>query len=167
MSVFMSADIARSREISWAAIAAMYVVASDSPIGAVVDSVFFRSFAGVEIRRLDGNVVEVFCRCDRQVAAQRYATSAGDRLVGHFDSQRTAEELWNDENAVPVAAGWPVIEVDTTGVVDLESLARQILAATSGPRPHRAMTPSHHSGMRLRTGWSRKCLSIWRFVLTH
>src|SRR5262249_55734553 len=82
-------------------------------------------------------VVEVFCRCDPAIAAQRYARRAGTRADGHFDAERTIEELWNDDVAQPVTGGWPVIEVDTTARVDITSLAARIRAAAATPRPLR------------------------------
>ena len=66
--------------------------------------------------------VEVFCRCDRDVAAARYAAWAGTRAAGHFDGQRRPDELWNDEVAEPVARPWPVIEVHTYRSVDVGAL---------------------------------------------
>ena len=84
------------------------------------------------LRRLPGAVVEVFCRCDPAVAAERYALRAGSRDAGHFDASRASGELWNDEVARPVAGGWPVIEVDTAVPVDLEGLIEAIRAA-EGP----------------------------------
>jgi hypothetical protein len=73
----------------------------------------------------------VFCRCDPQTAHRRYALRAGTRNAGHFDAVRTHGELWNDEVARPVAGGWPVIEVSTTGPIDVESLIVQIGAAAA------------------------------------
>jgi hypothetical protein len=35
-----------------------------------------------------------------------------------------AREIWNDEVARPVAGGWPMIEVDTTGPVELGRSSR-------------------------------------------
>ena len=40
--------------------------------------------------------------------------------------ERTADELWNAEVGAPVAAGWPVLEVDTGGPVDVPRLARRV-----------------------------------------
>jgi hypothetical protein len=82
---------------------------------------------------LPGDIVEVFCRCDRAVAAQRYAGRAGTRAAGHLDAERVAAELWNDEVARPVDGGWPVIEVDTTTPVELGPLIAAIRAAAGAP----------------------------------
>jgi hypothetical protein len=77
--------------------------------------------------------VEVFCRCDPAVAAQRYARRAGTRAAGHLDAERMAGELWNDEVARPVAGGWPVIEVDTATPVETGPLIVAIRAAAGAP----------------------------------
>ena len=77
------------------------------------------------VRTLPGPTVEVFCRCDRDVALRRYRARANGRDAGHFDDERSDGELWHDEVNQPVAGGWPVVEVDTNGPVVLgEFLAR-------------------------------------------
>ena len=77
--------------------------------------------------------MEVFCRCDRAVAARRYARRAGTRAVGHLDAERAAGELWNDDVARPVAGGWPVTAVDTTTPVELGPLIARIRAVAGAP----------------------------------
>jgi hypothetical protein len=79
-----------------------------------------------DLAALPGPVIEVFCSCDRDVAALRYRTRAGTRHAGHFDRARTADELWNGEISEPVAGGWPVLNVDTNGPVDLPAVADRI-----------------------------------------
>jgi hypothetical protein len=64
------------------------------------------------------------------VLRARYADRSAGRGTGYFDTERTAEELWNDEVSTPVAAGWPVVEVDTGAEVDVTALARRVCAAT-------------------------------------
>jgi hypothetical protein len=99
--------------------------------GAVLESVWRRSRARAELGRLPGHIVEVFCRCDPQLAAQRYALRAGTRAAGHFDAQRTLAELWNGEVGQPVAGGWPVIDVDTSGPIEVAPLIAHIRAAAN------------------------------------
>ena len=78
----------------------------------------------------------MFCRCDPEVAAQRYALRANSRPAGHFDAERVAGELWDDDEvARPVAGGWPVISVDTAEPVDVEALAAAIGAAAGTGLP--------------------------------
>jgi predicted kinase len=125
-------DIEASRRIGGAAVAVMLAVAAESPVGAVLESTFFRSKAVVDLARLPGSVVEVFCRCRPEVAGARYTARAGSRGAGHFDHQRRPDELWNDEVAEPVGGAWPVIEVDTNEPVDTGRLLLAVRAAMIG-----------------------------------
>lgn len=83
MSVLAVPDVEASRQLGQAAIRAMLALAAASPIGAVLESNFNRLRAGDELRALPGEVLEVFCRCDREVAARRYRARAGTRHAGH------------------------------------------------------------------------------------
>lgn len=139
LTVLPPLDVQASRVIGAASVITLLAVAAESQ-GAVLESVWRRSVAVAELSRLPGDVVEVFCRCDRQVAARRRELRAGSRAAGHFESERTAGELWNDEVAQPVAGGWPVIEASTNEPVDIEPLVTRIYeaaterrAADSGP----------------------------------
>jgi predicted kinase len=128
MSVLPVPDIETSRQVGRGAVAAMLAVAAESPVGAVIESNFYRSVAGDVLRRLPGHVIEVFCRCQRSTAVQRYETRAGTRHAGHFDGIRSQEELWNEEVAKPVAGGWPVLEVNTEAPVNLDEVVAFIRA---------------------------------------
>lgn len=119
-------DIEASRRLGRAAVQTMLAIAAASPVGAVLESNFYRSFAGPELERLPGMVIEVFCRCDRGVAVARYHARAGSRHPGHFDAVRAPDELWNDDISEPVAGGWPVIEVDTNTTIDEHAVALQV-----------------------------------------
>lgn len=122
MCVLDVPDIEASRRLGRAAVAAMLAVAAASPVGAVIESTFYRSVAVDELARLPGGVVELFCRCDADTARRRFHERAGSRHAGHFDTLRTADELWNPELREPVAGGWPVLEVDTNEPVDLDAV---------------------------------------------
>jgi hypothetical protein len=119
MAVLPVPDVEASRQLGRGAVAAMLAVAAESPVGAVIESNFYRSVAAETLGHLPGAIIEVFCRCDQTVAVERYRRRAGTRHAGHFDAVRTLEELWNEEVAEPVAGGWPVIEVDTNHPVDV------------------------------------------------
>ena len=125
-------DVETSRQVGGAAVAVMLAVAAESPVGAVIESNFFRSKAIADLTALPGHVVEVFCRCRRDVAAARYAARAGTRAPGHFDHDRHPDELWNDEVSEPVAGPWPLIEVDTDRPVDVEFLLVAVRTAMIG-----------------------------------
>jgi adenylylsulfate kinase-like enzyme len=131
MKVLAVPDVESSRLIGRGAVAAMLAVAGESSVGAVIESNFYRSVAAAEIERLPGQVIEVFCRCDRAVAIQRYGVRAGTRHAGHFDGVRDEDELWNDEVAEPVAGGWPLLEVETNTPVDISAIVRFVRRSTA------------------------------------
>ena len=133
MSVLPVPDVEASRQLGRASVVAMLAVAAQAPLGAVIESTFHRSRALDDLRRLPGAVVEVFCRCDARVARARYQARAESRHAGHFDSIRTVEELWNDEVAKPVAGGWPLMEVDTNGSVDVAAVVRFVRGSLRAP----------------------------------
>lgn len=135
MTVLPVPDVPASRAIGRASVVALFAVAAQAP-GAVLETVWHRSRSLADLSGLPGNIVEVFCRCDRAVAARRYADRAG-RAAGHLDAERTAAEIWNDDVARPVAGGWPVIELDTTTPVELGPLVAEIRAAV-GAAPTRS-----------------------------
>ena len=143
MAVSAPADVDESRAAGRAAVAVMFAVAADAPAGAVLESVFYRSRAIEDVRALPGRLVEVFCRCDPAVAMARYRARQGTRHQGHFDRDRTEDELRHPEIVEPVAGGWPVLVVNTSEPVDFEALARDVdalvgnaaRAATHGTAP--------------------------------
>jgi predicted kinase len=142
MSVLPVPDVEASRQIGRGAVAAMLAVAAESPVGAVIESNFYRSVAADALGQLPGEVIEVFCRCEQATAGERYRTRAGTRHGGHFDADRSIDELWNDEVAAPVAGGWPVLEVDTNRPVDLVDVFAFI-------RHYHGVTPRHRSKMAM------------------
>ena len=119
MSVLPVPDVRASRDLGRGAVVAMLAVASDSTVGGVLEAPFQRTLAAPGLRDLPGRIVELFCRCERAGAAERYRERAATRHPGHLDLGRTIDELWNDEVIEPVAGGWPVLEGDTNAPVDL------------------------------------------------
>ncbi len=68
--------------------------------------------------------------CSRSPAPrERYAARSIGRGAGYFDLDRDPAELWNAEVGTPVAGGWPVLEVDTAGQVDVAALGARLVAA--------------------------------------
>ncbi len=122
MSVLAVHDVAASKLIGQAAMEVMYAVAGASPTGAILEANFHRSVSVAPLRALPGSVMEVFCRCDRQIALSRYRARSEDRHPGHLDHLRTDDELWNDEVTTPLAGGWAVLEIDTTGPVSIPTV---------------------------------------------
>lgn len=133
MTVLPVPDVDASREIGRAAVAAVYALARANG-GGVLDSVWHRSRALIDLAALPGRIVEVCCRCDRAVVEERYRRRGRDRVAGHFSSARTSAELWSTETTEPVAGGWPVIDVDTTGPVDVVACTAAVLAGFESRR---------------------------------
>ena len=126
MSVLAVPDVETSRLIGGAAVEVMYSVAASSPVGAVLEANFHRSISRVGIQTLPGKIIEVFCRCDREVALSRYRERSEQRHPGHFDERRTDDEVWNEEVTSPVAGDWTVIEVNTDHPVDISVVVKDI-----------------------------------------
>lgn len=118
--------VEESRALGRAAVETMLAIAHTSP-GAVLES-NFAAHAVQALRTLPGTIVEVRCRCPRDLALSRYRARAASRHPGHLDAERDDAELWNDELLTPLGLG-PLIEVDTAGAVDVEALAAEIRAA--------------------------------------
>jgi hypothetical protein len=118
----------------------MLNVAAATPAGAVLDSTFF-PYAFAQLRSLPGTLVEVHCRCPREVAVARYTARSPTRHAGHLDADRQPVELWNDQNTRPTGIA-PAIVVDTTAPVDVAAVVRRIndlarAESTICPRPLR------------------------------
>lgn len=133
LSVLEAPDVATSQRLGRAAVAALLAMATEAG-SCVLESVWHRSRAVEDLAQLPGPVVEVFCRAPVELLRSRYRERSGSRLAGYFDSVRTEETLWNDDNNHPVAGGWPVLVVDTSVEVDLPALAARVRQARS-PRP--------------------------------
>jgi len=113
-----AADVEGSRRAG-CAMEVLFAVAAASPTGGVLEANFHRTPARPSIRELPGRSVEVLCRCPREVARALYRARTGRRVAGHFDADRTDDDLWHPEVNEPVAGGWPLVEVDTDRPVDM------------------------------------------------
>jgi predicted kinase len=115
-------NVKESSELGAASLRVLYEVARLCPAGAILDANFYRDFALEEIERLPGKKVEVFCRCDEDVAQSRYRARSDSRHPGHFDSHRSWRQLWSARTTEPISVGWPVVEVNTTNMVNVEKV---------------------------------------------
>ncbi|MFL6135982.1 MAG: AAA family ATPase [Nocardioidaceae bacterium] len=112
-----------SRDLGRAAVFAVLRAARGCR-AAVIDSTWF-DYALPLTRDLPGRKVEVRCRVPLAVVRERYANRIRDER--HLDVLRSEAELWGQEVA-PLGIG-PLVEVDTTGPVDVEHLASVIRTA--------------------------------------
>jgi predicted kinase len=96
-------------------------VARDAP-GAVLDTFVHEDWKH-RLGGLPGTIAEVHCACAVEVARARYAKR--ERHPCHFDTAQLADafDRWVREDARPLDLGGPLIEVDTTGPVDVGSVA--------------------------------------------
>jgi predicted kinase len=122
--------VEESRRLGRAAVEVMLAVVRTSP-GAVLDSTFY-PYAIPALQSLPGRIVEIRCRCERDVARERYRSRAQERHAGHLDALRREPELWNDELLTPIGIGH-LIEVDTSTTVDIDGLVRHISALAASP----------------------------------
>ncbi len=127
------ADVEASRRLGRAAVLAALRVARDCP-AAVIDSTWF-DYALPLVRCLSGPIVEVRCVVPLEIARRRFAARARDER--HLDELREDSELWGRPVA-PLGVG-PLIEVDTSGPVDVAALASRppLLWLLGHPRPSR------------------------------
>lgn len=114
--------VAESRRLGQAAVLAMLRVASRCP-GAVMDSTWF-DYALPLARALPGQLIEVHCTVPRDVARARHQARAGHRHAGHLDAERSDQELWGEPPPSPALG--PVIQVDTSGDVDISQLIEKL-----------------------------------------
>lgn len=74
------ADVEESRMLGRGAVMAMLTIAKSSP-GAVMDSTFF-PYTFPHLKALPGPLVEIRCRCSREVAEARYRARSATRHPG-------------------------------------------------------------------------------------
>jgi hypothetical protein len=82
-----------------------------------------------KLAALPGPLVEVYCRCPPQLAAERYAARHAGRHPTHVSGEVSLEQLAEFDR--PLALG-PVIEVETGAAVDVAALADAVRAALAG-----------------------------------
>jgi predicted kinase len=122
-------DRAWSRRLGRASYEVLYAVAAALPAG-VLDA----NFGPVAVPRLlalDAHLIEVCCCCPVAEVERRFTARAPHRHPGHVDHQLAPELVrW----AGPLGLGGPVLEVDTTRLVDVARVAAWV-------RAHRAAVP--------------------------
>jgi predicted kinase len=116
------ADVEASRRLGRGAVRAMLTVARRCP-DAVLDSTWFDD-ARPFVDALPRPLVEVRCIVDKQVARSRYLARSGERHAGHLDLERSDDELWG--RPVQRLGVGPLVEVDTSGPIDVPAVALRI-----------------------------------------
>lgn len=119
-------DLQFSRRLGYAAMELLWALAERCP-QAVLEANFRPKDADVEKRAaaMGDHVVEVFCRCPDEEIMRRYAAraEAGERHPVHVLTALLPEYLKDFDRPIGVGR---VIEVDTTHLVDIQTLAAAI-----------------------------------------
>ena len=122
-------DLYWSRKLGGAAMEVLWALAARS--SRVILEANFRPHSDYERGRLSAlsdRIVEVYCSCPPTVATQRYESRAAQpdhhpaHVTPHLDPALLAEF---DQ---PIGIG-PVIEIDTTEPVDVQSVAKRVIDA--------------------------------------
>ena len=114
-----------SKTLSRAADAAMVEIASRVP-SALLDNYWYAETVEGLLAPLGGApIIEVYCRVDGELARSR--TQLRERHPGHADSQNPTHASF--VRTFPLGLLGPVIEVDTTGPVDIPHVASEVRAA--------------------------------------
>ncbi len=122
-------DLEWSQSLGKAAHMVMYGIAGE--VGsAILESHFWRGVAEDDLRALGRPLIQVYCRCPTEIAAERYRqrASSPDRHPGHLAEHQTEEvtRSWREAEALPLALDGPVVEVLTTEPVDIASVASKV-----------------------------------------
>ncbi|MBK5222342.1 MAG: AAA family ATPase [Acidimicrobiia bacterium] len=114
-----------SRRMGRASMAVLYRIADTCP-SAVIEAVFHRAVSVDDLHALGKPLIELHCMCEPELAIARFRQRAEvERHPGHLDSRQPSnklEELVLD-GCKPLHLGGPLLEVDTTGEIDVEAVA--------------------------------------------
>ena len=98
----------------------------------MLESHFWHGVSEADLHNLRRPLIQVYCRCPIELAIERYTRRIddADRHPGHVPEHQTAELIarWSAVEPTPLALEAPLIEVDTTGPVDVQALAHQVVA---------------------------------------
>jgi predicted kinase len=123
--------LAWSQTLSRAADAAMVRIAQDLD-GAVLDNFWYAETVDELLAPLPRPIIEVFCRCDPEVAYERFRGRV--RHPGHADQERDPDSLrapfFTRANKLPLRTLGPVVEANTERPVDVNLVAAQVVEAT-------------------------------------
>lgn len=127
--VLGTGDLEWSQRLGRAAHEVMYSVARETR-SAVLESHFWRGVAENDLRALGRPLIQVYCRCPTELAAERYRrrVSSPERHPGHLAEHQSEEvtRSWRETEPEPLSLDGPLLEVLTTKPVDINALASTI-----------------------------------------
>jgi len=123
-------DLDWSQRLGRAGHVVMYSLAATFP-RVILEAHFRRGFAEPELQALNRRIVQIYCRCPVDVAAERYRRRIDDpdRHAGHLPEHQSDQVIERWMNEVPTPLDLPnalLVEVDTTGPVDIGANATSI-----------------------------------------
>jgi predicted kinase len=122
-------DLEWSQRLGRASHQVMYALASRMhPV--MLESHFWAGVAEPELLALGRPLLQIYCSCPTEVAVDRYRERARSeyRHPGHLPEHQSDEviESWRSRGPETLALGCQLLEVDTTGPVDIEALAEKV-----------------------------------------
>ena len=127
-------DLEFSRKIGGIAMELLWNMASHCP-QAVLEANFRPNseYQRTRIRALGENVIEIYCRCDLDEVARRFAERAksADHHPAHFWSEIEPDELKQYDQPINIGS---IIEVNTGAKVDINTIVATILTTWATAR---------------------------------
>jgi len=124
--VLGTGDLEWSQRLGRASHRIMYAVAAESQ-GAVLESHFWRGLSEPDLRALSAPMIQVYCRCPPELAAERYRQriTSADRHPGHLPEHQTEEvtRAWREAEPQPLDLDGVLIEVDTSKPFESDAIA--------------------------------------------
>jgi predicted kinase len=139
-------DRAWSRRLGAASYTVLLALAGELP-AAVLDANFYPDH-GPGLLQACQRPIEVFCGCSAAEIERRFTQRAPTRHPGHVDHVLDAQlKAALDGGMGPLGLGGPVLEVDTSGPVDVAAVASWV---TQQPEWHMPMPspPTHNPARR-------------------
>jgi len=123
-------DLQWSQRLGRAGHVVMYSLAATIP-KVILEAHFQRGVAEPELLALNRRIIQVYCRCPVDLAAYRYRKRIADpdRHAGHLPEHQCDQviERWMNDVPTPLdLPNAPLVEVDTTGPVDIGAVATAI-----------------------------------------
>jgi predicted kinase len=127
-------DFEWSQQLGHAAHRVLYALVAD--VGsAVLESHFWRGVSEPDLQALGCPLIQIYCRCPMDVAVARYRrrADAAGRHPGHLPAHQSEQVIdsWQSIDPTPLELDAPLLEVDTSGPVDIHDLAARVTAISS------------------------------------
>lgn len=119
-----------ARSLSRASHRVMYQLIDGLAGNVILEAHFYTGQAEAELEALGEDLIQLYCRCPVEVAWRRYQARRGDptRHPGHLPEHQdeAATARWRTTEPEPLRLDGPLLEVDTSGPIDIESLANRV-----------------------------------------